>query len=85
MARPWRARRRSPDARRGQRPPARPRDISPSAIDRWFWRETAAARVFLALRQVCLASADPSLRPLGEIALVPQAIIHGPEVPDRRD
>jgi hypothetical protein len=54
----------------------RPENLSAAAIDRWFWHETAAARVFLALRQVCLASADPSMRPLGEIALVPQALIH---------
>jgi hypothetical protein len=57
---------------------ARPENLSAAAIDRWFWRETAAARVFLALRQVCLASTDPSMRPLGEIALVPQAVIHAP-------
>jgi hypothetical protein len=63
---------------------ARPGDVSPPAIDHWFWHETAAGRVFLALRQVCLGSADPSLRPLGEIALVPQAIIHAPGAPTRR-
>lgn len=57
---------------------ARMGHLSASAIDRWFWEETAAARVFLALRQVCLASAESSLRPLGEIALVPQAVVHGP-------
>lgn len=56
---------------------ARAGNLSASAIDHWFWDETAAARVFRALRQQCLNSADPSLRPLGEIALVPQAIIHG--------
>lgn len=39
-----------------------------------FWHGTAAARVFLALREVCLSSADPSLRTLGETALVPRAI-----------
>jgi len=62
---------------------ARPGNLSASAIDHWFWHETAAALLFLALREVCLSSADTSLRPLGEIALVPQAIIHAPGVPAR--
>jgi hypothetical protein len=55
---------------------ARPGNLAPAAIDRWFWRQTTAARVFLALRRVCLGSSDPSLRPLGEIALVPRAVVH---------
>ena len=45
-------------------------------LPEWFWHDTAAAEVFLALQHVCLNSADTSLRPLGEIALVPQAIVH---------
>lgn len=55
---------------------ARPGNLTAPAIDHWFWHETAAAEVFLALQQVCLKSADMSLRPLGEIALVPRAIFH---------
>jgi hypothetical protein len=55
---------------------ARPENLTAPAIDLWFWHDTAAAQLFLALQQVCLKSADPSLRPLGEIALVPRAIFH---------
>jgi hypothetical protein len=54
----------------------RPENLTAQAIDDWFWRETAAAKVFLALQQVCLHSADTSLRPLGDLALVPRAIFH---------
>jgi hypothetical protein len=54
----------------------RPENLTATAIDAWFWHDTAAAKVFLALQQVCLKSADSSLRPLGEIALVPRAIFH---------
>jgi hypothetical protein len=55
---------------------AQPGNLTAQAIDHWFWHETAAAKVFLALRQMCLSSADPSLRPLGELVLVPRAIVH---------
>ena len=55
---------------------ARPENLTAQAIDDWFWRETAAAKVFLALQQACLHSADTSLRPLGDLALVPRAIFH---------
>lgn len=55
---------------------AHPGTLTAQAIDHWFWHETAAARVFLALQRVCLKSADPSLRPLGELVLVPRAIFH---------
>ena len=55
---------------------ARPGSLTAQVVDHWFWHETAAAKVFLALQQVCLNSPDTSLRPLGEIALVPQAIVH---------
>ena len=47
-----------------------------TALPEWFWHDTAAAEVFLALQHVSLNSADTSLRPLGEIALVPRAIFH---------
>ena len=55
---------------------AQPTNLTAPAIDHWFWHETAAAKVFLALRQRCVQSADPSLRPLGELVLVPRAIVH---------
>jgi hypothetical protein len=55
---------------------AQPGNLSAQAIDHWFWHETTAAKVFLALRKMCLSSTDPSLRPLGELVLVPRAIVH---------
>jgi hypothetical protein len=55
---------------------AQPGNLSPRAIDAWFWRETAAAKAFLALRQVCLESDDKSLKPLGQTSLVPRWVQH---------
>lgn len=55
---------------------AQPGNLSPSEIDRWFWFETAAAKVFLAIRDACLESEDKSLLPLGRLSLVPRAIGH---------
>lgn len=55
---------------------AQPGNLSPKEIDRWFWFETAAAKVFLAVRDACLKSEDKSLQPLGKLSLVPRAIGH---------
>ncbi|MGV3626389.1 MAG: hypothetical protein ACO1PN_01740 [Betaproteobacteria bacterium] len=55
---------------------AQPGNLKAKDIERWFWRETAAARVFLAIQQVCLKSTDKSLLPLGKISLVPRAVQH---------
>ncbi len=55
---------------------AQPGTLSADAIDHWFWHETAAAKVFLALQQMCARSTDASLRPLAELVLVPRAIFH---------
>ena len=55
---------------------AQPGNLSPRAIDDWFWRETAAGKVFLALRESCLRSSDESLQPLGRLSLVPRAVVH---------
>ena len=55
---------------------AQPGNLSSKAIDNWFWRETAAAKVFLAIQQVCAKSADASLQPLGKLSLVPRAVSH---------
>jgi hypothetical protein len=55
---------------------AQPGNLSSRAIDNWFWRETAAARVFLAIQQVCLRSDDESLQPLGRLSLIPRAVSH---------
>lgn len=55
---------------------AQPGNLSSAAIHDWFWRETAAARVFLAIQQACLKSDDPSLQPLGKLSLIPRAVSH---------
>jgi len=55
---------------------AQPGNLSAKAIDHWFWHETAAGKVFLALQQVCLESADKSLQPLGKTSLVPRWVQH---------
>ena len=55
---------------------AQPGNLSAQAIDRWFWHETTAAKLFFAIQQVCRRSADKSLKPLGENSLVPRAIYY---------
>jgi hypothetical protein len=55
---------------------AQPGNLAPREIDRWFWFETATAKVFLAIRDACLRSDDKSLQPLGKLTLVPRAIGH---------
>jgi hypothetical protein len=55
---------------------AQPGNLSPKEIDRWFWFETATAKVFLAIRDACLKSEDKSLQPLGRLSLVPRAVGH---------
>jgi hypothetical protein len=53
---------------------AQPGNLSAIAIENWFWRETAAARIFLMLRDLCRASDDESLKPLGRLSLIPRAV-----------
>lgn len=55
---------------------AQPGNLKAGEIERWFWQETTAARVFLAIQQACLNSTDKSLLPLGKISLVPRAVQH---------
>jgi hypothetical protein len=57
---------------------AQPGHLAPQAIDSWFWRETACARVFLAIQQVCARSADESLQPLGKLSLIPRFVTNIP-------
>jgi len=54
---------------------AQPGQLSARAIDQWFWRETAAARAFLRLREVGLSHPDPSVRLFVERSLVPRAVL----------
>ncbi len=42
----------------------------------WFWRETAAGRVFMKLREVGLTSDDKSVKGFASNNLVPRAILH---------
>ena len=56
---------------------AQPGNLSSRAIDNWFWSQTAAARVFLAIREICQHSKDESLRPLGLLGLVPRYVTDG--------
>ncbi|MEO7729116.1 MAG: hypothetical protein ABIS45_17840 [Burkholderiales bacterium] len=55
---------------------AQPGNLSPPEIERWFWFDTTAGKMFLAIQQACLRSADKSLQPLGKLSLVPRAIVH---------
>ncbi len=54
---------------------AQPGSHDPSVLEQWFWRETAAGKLFLTLREACLKSANESLRRLGETVLVPRIIL----------
>lgn len=56
---------------------AQPGNLAPKAIEEWFWRETAAAQAFLAIRQICLTSDDESLKPLGKLSLIPRFVTDG--------
>ena len=51
---------------------------SSADIQNWFWMETAAGRVFVRLRDMAVASTDPSLKTLRvhKASLVPRAIDH---------
>ncbi len=53
---------------------AQPGNLSSRAIEQWFWGETAAARALLVIRDLCLASDDASLKPLGKLSLIPRAV-----------
>jgi hypothetical protein len=54
---------------------AQPGKLSPQAIEGWFWSETAAAKAFLAIWEICLRSDDASLKPLGLVGLVPRPVM----------
>lgn len=56
---------------------ARPGGSLPArAMADWFWGETAAGGLVLALQAVCAGSADAALRRLAERALVPRTQMH---------
>lgn len=56
---------------------AQPGNLAPKAIEQWFWRETAAAKAFLVIREICLRSDDDSLKPLGKLSLIPRFVTDG--------
>lgn len=60
---------------------AQPGNPDAAALEQWFWRETAAGRFLLMLRDACMASADEGLRQLGNGMLVPRAILHPQSLP----
>ena len=49
---------------------------SPRAIADWFWGETSAGALILALHPICLASHNDGLRQVAESQLVPRAQRH---------
>ena len=55
---------------------AQPGAMAAAQSHAWFWRETAAGRMLIALRPVCVASADPTVQAFGHNHLVPRAILH---------
>lgn len=55
---------------------AKPGNPDAAAVLHWFWHDTAAGRVFLALQKICIASDDKSLQILGGNFIVPRAIMH---------
>ena len=59
---------------------AQPGNLSAKAIENWFWRETAAAKAFLAIRDICLKSDDESLKPLAKLSLIPRFVTDGEEI-----
>lgn len=56
---------------------AQPGNPDAAALEQWFWRQTAAGRLLLMLRDACLQSADEGLRQLGGM-LVPRVILRSP-------
>lgn len=55
---------------------ARPGAASSRDLEDWFWGETTAGNVFLALQRKCAASDDPFVATLGKQFIVPRAQTH---------
>ncbi len=47
---------------------------TPADIQDWFWMETSAGQVFFEIYKVASKSADPSMKPLATVALVPRTV-----------
>ena len=51
---------------------AQPGKSSSGELADWFWGETLAGKLLLALKAACLKSSDPSIKMLGTLLLVPR-------------
>lgn len=49
---------------------------STPALIEWFWGETSAAELLLALQPVCMASGDPEFIRVAEKMMIPRAQVH---------
>jgi hypothetical protein len=54
-------------------------DASGRALTDWFWRETAAGKVLLALKKVCESSKDDVMSQMGAHFLVPMEVVRREE------
>lgn len=55
---------------------AQPGNSSADDIQKWFWQETTAGKLFLDLQVICRASPDKVMQMLGKGLLVPRAVTH---------
>ena len=57
---------------------SQPGQESPSSkvVSDWFWGETVAAKIFLAIKDVCKKSEDGLMQIVGKILIVPAAQVH---------
>ena len=53
---------------------AQPGRHTPEAIQDWFWLETVAGQAYVGLRDKAASSADPSMKGLATLSLVPRAV-----------
>jgi len=54
---------------------ARPGSPDANVVQRWFWNETAAGRLFLAIQKACAASTEKSIQALSATSVVPRAVL----------
>lgn len=55
---------------------AQPGNPGGHEIEKWFWKQTTAGRLFLDLRDICRTRADEGMQALGRSLLVPRAVAH---------
>jgi hypothetical protein len=53
--------------------------VSSKVLTEWFWRETVAGKVLLALKKVCEASKDDAMSQMGGHFLVPMEVVRRQE------